>query len=74
MFDKVIIDVGNVYYFYMGIFIVFKFGFYVFIWLIRCYENNYYIIEFLVDNNIVNVIYIFLGNVMDGIVIGIVVI
>lgn len=74
VFDEVIIGVGNVYYFYMGIFIVFKFGFYVFIWLIRCIENDYYLLELLVDNNIVSVIYLNLGNIIDGIVIGIVVV
>lgn len=56
-FDIVIINVGNVYYLYMGILIVLKFGFYVFIWIIRLFGYRYYIIELVVNNKIVNVLY-----------------
>lgn len=74
MFDKVITDVGNAYHPHMGTFIAPKPGLYVFTWSIRCHENNHHTTELLVDNNIVNVIYISPGNVMDGTVTGIAVI
>lgn len=74
VFDKVIINVGNVYYIYMGIFIVLRLGFYVFIWIIRLWGYWYYNIEFFVDNNIVYIIFFNFVNVVDGSVIGIVVV
>lgn len=58
----------------MGTFIAPKPGLYVFTWSIRCLGNNHHTTELLVDNNIVNVIYISPGNVMDGTVTGIAVI
>lgn len=74
LFDIVIINVGNVYYFYMGIFIVFRFGFYVFIWMIRLYGNVYFMMELVVNNVVVNWIFFGIYNNIDGSVIGIVVV
>lgn len=34
LFDMVIINKGNGYYFSIGVFIVFEFGYYVFIWIV----------------------------------------
>lgn len=74
LFDIVIINVENVYYFYMGIFIVFRFGFYVFIWMIRLYGNVYFMMELVVNNVVVNWIFLGIYNNIDGSVIGIVVV
>lgn len=40
--DMVLIDVGNGYNRYMGVFIVFVGGFYVFIWFLCLIGNEYY--------------------------------
>lgn len=74
LFDIVIINVENVYYFYMGIFIVFRFGFYVFIWMISLYGNVYFMMELVVNNVVVNWIFLGIYNNIDGSVIGIVVV
>lgn len=70
VFDKVITDVGNAYHPHMGTFIAPKTGLYVFTWTIRCNQNNYHSAELLADNNIVNVIYLYPGNAIDGTVTG----
>lgn len=70
MFDKVITDVGNTYHSHMGTFIAPKSGLYVFTWTIRCNHNDYHSAELLADNNVVNVIYIYPGNTIDGTVTG----
>lgn len=74
VFDNVVINIGNVYNIQFGKFIVLNYGFYVFIWIISIWGLSYYIIELLVDNSVVYVVFLNLGNVIDGIVNGIVVV
>nr|XP_011427276.2 heavy metal-binding protein HIP [Crassostrea gigas] len=74
VFDKVITNVGNAYHPHSGTFIAPRSGLYVFTWTIRQHGTSYHVTEFLVDNNIVNVIYMDPGNVMSGSVTGTVVV
>lgn len=58
----------------LEIFIILRYGLYVFNWIIRFFGNNlYYIIELFVDSNVVNWLYFNLIGI-DGSVIGIVVV
>lgn len=74
VFDKAVTNVGNAYHPHSGTFIAPRSGLYVFTWTIRQDGTNHHITELLVDNNIVNVIYMNPGgNVMSGSVTGTVV-
>lgn len=65
-FDKVITNVGNAYHPHSGTFIAPRSGLYVFTWTIAQGGTSYHVTELVVDNNIVNVIYMDPGNIMAG--------
>lgn len=69
-FDKVITNVENAYHPHSVTFIAPRSGLYVFTWTIRQQGTSYHATELLVDNNIVNVIYMNPSNVMAGSVTG----
>ena len=69
-FDTVITNVGNAYHPHSGTFIAPRTGLYVFTWTIRLWGNSYHTSEILVDNNIVNTIYLDPNNHIDGSVTG----
>lgn len=73
-FDKVVTNVGNAYQPHSGTFIVPGSGLFVFTWTIRQVGTRYHVTELLVDNNIVNVIYLNPANTIDGSVTGTVVV
>lgn len=66
LFDTVITNVGNAYHPHMGTFIAPRAGIYVFTWTIRLYGNAYFMTELVVNNVVVN--WIFLGTInnIDG--------
>lgn len=63
IFDMVLIDVGNGYNRYMGVFIVFVGGFYVFIWFLCLIGNEYYSVQLYVNNVVCGLVYF---NVSEG--------
>lgn len=69
-FDTVITNVGNAYHPQSGTFIAPRTGLYVFTWTIRLWGSSYHTSELLVDNNIVNTIYLDPNNHIDGSVTG----
>ena len=69
-FDTVITNVGNAYHPHSGTFIAPRTGLYVFTWTIRLWGDSYHTSELLVDNNIVNTIYLSPFNHIDGSVTG----
>ena len=69
-FDTVITNVGNAYHPQSGTFIAPRTGLYVFTWTIRLWGNSYHTSELLVDNNVVNTIYLNPSNQIDGSVTG----
>lgn len=73
-FDKVITNVGNAYHPHSGSFIAPRSGLYVFTWTIRINGERYHKTELLVNNNVVNSIYLDPVNHIDGCVTGTVVV
>lgn len=71
-FDKVITNVGHTYH--SGTFIAPRSCFYVFTWTIRLYGQRYHTTELLVNNNVVNSVYLNPVNTIDGGVTGTVVV
>lgn len=69
-FDTVITNVGNAYHPHSGTFIAPRSGLYVFTWTIRLWGNSYFTSELLVNNNVVNWIYIDPAHTIDGSVSG----
>lgn len=63
IFDMIIINVGDSFYYYFGIFFIFCIGFYVFIWLFRLQNDVYVLIEFVVNNVVKGLVYfdVYLG-------------
>lgn len=74
VFDKVVTNVGNAYHPHSGTFIAPSSGLYVFTWTIRQVGTKYHQTELLVANNIVNVIYLYPADTIDGSVTGTVVV
>ena len=70
VFDKVITNVGNAYHSHTGTFIAPRSGLYVFTWTIRLYGTFHHSTELLVNNNVVNVIYLHPAQTIDGSVTG----
>lgn len=73
-FDKVITNVGHAYHPHSGTFIAPTSGLYVFTWTIRLYGQNHQTTELLVNNIVVNSIYLNPVNNIDGGVTGTVVV
>lgn len=73
-FDKVITNVGNAYHPHSGTFIAPRSGLYVFTWTISQWGTSNHVTELVVDNEIVNVIYMNPANVIAGSVTGTVVV
>ncbi|XP_078313982.1 uncharacterized protein LOC111104290 [Crassostrea virginica] len=69
-FDTVITNVGKAYHPHSGTFIAPRTGLYVFTWTIRLWGSSYHTSELLVDNNIVNTIYLNPVDQIDGSVTG----
>lgn len=74
VFDKAVTNVGNAYHPHSGTFIAPRSGLYVFTWTIRQDGTSHHVTELLVDNNMVNSIYMDPGSVMSGSVTGTVVV
>lgn len=70
LFDTVITNVGNAYHPHMGTFIAPRAGIYVFTWTIRLYGNAYFMTELVVNNVVVNWIFLGTHNNIDGSVTG----
>lgn len=73
-FNTVVTNVGNAYHPHSGTFIAPRSGLYVFTWTIRAYGSRYHSTQLLVDNNVINTIYINPNSVIDGSVTGTVVV
>ncbi|XP_052709809.1 uncharacterized protein LOC128184398 [Crassostrea angulata] len=73
-FDNVITNVGNAYHPHSGTFIAPRSGLYVFTWTIRQWGQRYHTTELLVNNIVVNSIYLNPVNTIDGGVTGTVVV
>lgn len=73
-FDKVITNVGHAYHPHSGTFIAPRSGLYVCTWTIRLYGQRYHTTELLVNNNVVNSVYLNPVNTIDGGVTGTVVV
>lgn len=73
-FDKVITNVGNAYHPHSGSFLAPRSGLYVFTWTIRLWGPRYHTTELLVNNNVVNSIYLNPADTIDGGVTGTVVV
>nr|XP_022295383.1 uncharacterized protein LOC111105398 [Crassostrea virginica] len=69
-FNTVVTNVGNAYHPHSGTFIAPRSGLYVFTWTIRAYGSRYHSTQLLVDNNVINTIYINPNSVIDGSVTG----
>lgn len=74
IFDNAVTNVGNAYHPHTGTFIAPRSGFYVFTWTIRLNGAMHHTTELLVDNNIINSIYLNPNNAIDGGVTGTVVV
>lgn len=69
-FNTVVTNVGNAYHPHSGTFIAPRSGLYVFTWTIRLYGSRYHSTQLLVDNNVINAVYMNAANVIDGSVTG----
>lgn len=74
IFDNAVTNVGNAYHPHTGTFIAPRSGLYVFTWTIRLYGASYHTTELLVDNTVVNSIYLNPVSTIDGGVTGTVVV
>lgn len=71
IFNMVLIDVGNGYNRYMGVFIVFVGGFYVFIQFLCLIGNEYYSVQLYVNNVVCGLVYFYVSEGGNEIVSGI---
>lgn len=73
VYDYVVMNFGNGYNKYFGVFIVLKVGMYVFFWIIFVDLNFYFLIEFVVNSYWVGIVFVYVSIIFNG-VIGLVVI
>lgn len=73
VYDYVVMNFGNGYNKYFGVFIVLKVGMYVFFWIIFVNLNFYFLIEFVVNSYWVGIVFVYVSIIFNG-VIGLVVI
>lgn len=74
IFDNAVTNVGNAYHPHSGTFIAPRSGLYVFTWTIRLWGPRHHTTELLVDNNVVNSIYLDPVDTIDAGVTGTVVV
>lgn len=65
LFDMVIINKGNGYYFSIGVFIVFEFGYYVFIWIVCMIFGFEYLLELVVNSLVKGVLFMCMYDLED---------
>lgn len=65
VFDVDYINIGGYYSYYIGVFICFSYGVYVFFWSIYCYGGGYVYLEFVVNLFLVFGKFVGVGSVIN---------